>query len=151
AVVPHMKLLQVQALYPQIPETSFRVVDNVRCRVTIFQLVIGSCRPFEILRRYLGGAIQIFPGVTLQQFAQQIFALAISVGPRGVKEIASQRHRPVERLPYLIQVGSCPASHSPHTISYFTYLPIGSSESSVLHLRRWNFLNVTGVSRSNNS
>src|SRR5690606_4778085 len=34
---------------------------------------------------------------------------------------------------YFVQVRSHPARHAPHTIADFTDLPIGSSESSVLH------------------
>src|SRR4030095_12181406 len=87
--------------------------------------------PAAILGRDFAGDVEFFGGIGTQSFAEEFFAVAVAVGPGGVKEVAAEVDRTLERGERFRVVGAGTGSHAPNSLSDFADLPVGAAESAV--------------------
>ncbi len=116
-VRPHVQLLDVHAVEPEVLEALLGHVADVSGREDVLERVVGARRPAAVLRRDLGRDVDALAAVVLQQLAQQPLAVPRAVGPGGVEEVAAQGQRPLHRLQRLGVVRSAPPGHAPGAVA----------------------------------
>src|SRR5205823_3500205 len=104
-----------------------------RKNVIKFAALFG--RPGSVLRRNLAGSVQPFIGMLFDGLAKQAFAVTFAISPSGIKEIAPEVYRQIERRKRLSVIRPCPSAHSPHAVANFAYQPSCSTKRAVLHYK----------------
>ncbi len=141
AVLPSVKLDEVEFFDAEISEAFVDVFFDVVGRKAIVESEIAAAGPLAVFGRNFGGDVEflvrptdggiIFVGA--QNFSEDLFAAAVAVGPRGVKEIAAEIDGTLEGVERFGVVGAGPAGESPHAVSNFTDVPSGAAELAIAH------------------
>src|SRR5207245_704071 len=76
---------------------------------------------------------KFFSAVVAENFSEDLFAAAVAVGPRSVKEIAAEIDGALQRVKRFGVVGAGPAGESPHAITNFTHVPSGAAKLAIVH------------------
>src|SRR5207249_10325838 len=133
AVFPSVKLDEVEFFDAEVGETFVDVLFDVVRRIAIIEREISAAGPLTILGRNFRGDVQFFSGVGAQNFSEDLFAAAVAVSPRGVKEIAAEIDGALEGVEGFGVVGAGPAGESPHAVTNFTDVPSGAAELAIAH------------------
>src|SRR5262249_25583094 len=126
-VFPGVVLNQVEGLDADIAQAFVHVFENVFWWIGNVESELALRRPAAVLRRHFAGDVEFFAGIGAQGFAEELFAVAVAVGPGSVKKIAAEIDRTVERGERFGVVGAGPASHAPHAVADFADLPVGTA------------------------
>ena len=119
AVVPDVKLLDVERLDAEVLEAGVGVFDDVLVREDLAAPGWWPCPATRDLSAALGGGDQTLVGVAPQQLAEQPLAPPFTVGPRGIEEVAAQRDGAIERRRRIRHRPTRPPTHAPHAIADF--------------------------------
>src|SRR5882724_2435793 len=84
-------------------------------------------------RRDFRGDVKFRAGIFAQDFAEQLFAVAIAVNPSRIEEIAAKIDGTLERSERFGVVGAGPRAHAPHAIPDVADLPSGAAETAIVH------------------
>src|SRR6266849_4116066 len=133
AVFPGVKLDEIEFFDAEIGEAFVDVRFDVVRRIAIVEGEIAAAGPFEVFGRNFRGDVESFAGVRAQNFAEDLFAAAFAVGPRGVKEIAAEIDGALQGVERFGVVGAGPAGESPHAVTNFTDVPSGAAELAIVH------------------
>ena len=133
AIFPSVKLDEVEFFDTEIGEAFVDVRFDVVRRITIVEGEIAAAGPFEIFGRNFCGDVKFLSGVVAQNFSEDLFAAAVAVSPRGVKEIAAEIDGALEGVEGFGVVGAGPAGESPHAVTNFTDVPSGAAELAIAH------------------
>src|SRR5690349_8857 len=107
-VAPDMKLLEIDGRYADVCEALLCVLANIFWRIDIVERVLRPRRPSTILRWYFRRRVEPLVGMPFQELREETLAVAVSIGPRGVEEVASERYRAIERRERLLVLTSRP-------------------------------------------
>src|SRR2546425_10306562 len=105
----------------------------MRGRECLVQGIAGSCWPSQILRRDLGRCVQSGSGIRMQQLAQEMLAMALAIGPRGIEEGHAFVHSLLKRSHRFVIIGAGPVSHPPHPVADLAHFPARTPEHPILH------------------
>src|SRR5712692_2265399 len=85
-----------------------------------------------------------------QEFSEKSLAVAVTIDPGGIEEIAAKIHGALERVERFGVVGTGPASHSPHSVANLADVPSGAAEAAVAHEKRLllNWKSIIAAKRS---
>jgi len=100
-------------------------------------------RPSQILRRDLGGDDHAHIAAPCEHAAEQLLALAVAIGERGVEERAALLNRALERGQRLVVVRAGPAAHPPQAVADFGHRPAEAAEGAEAHLAILSGLRLT--------
>ncbi len=135
AIFPSVKLDEVEFLDAKIGEAFVDVFLDVVRRIAIVEGEIAAAGPLKIFGRDFCGDVKFFAGVRAKDFSENLFAAAVAVSPRGVKEIAAEIDSALQGVERFGVVGAGPAGESPHAVTNFTDVPSSAAEAAVLHER----------------
>ena len=130
-IFPGVVLNQVEGFDADVAQTLVYVFEDVIGRVGNVEGEFALRRPAAILWRNFAGGVKFLGGIGAEGFAEKLFAVAVAIGPGGVKEIASEIDGTLERSERLGVVRTGPASHPPHAVTDFADLPVGTTEGAV--------------------
>src|SRR5262245_9216824 len=116
-VVPDVELLQIERVDPKVAERRIGVPDDVLVRKHLVCGARGPTWPSAVLRRNLGCDHELDLAMSAQQIAEEPFAVSLAIRRRGIKEIAAEFDRAIERACRFGIVRSRPATHAPHAIA----------------------------------
>ncbi len=133
AVFPSVKLDEVEFFDAEIRETFVDVRFDVVGRIAVVESELATAGPLKILGRNFCGNVKFLSGVGAQNFSENLFAAAVAVGPRGVKEIAAEIDGALQGVERFGIVGAGPAGESPHAVTNFTDVPSGAAELAIVH------------------
>ena len=68
-----------------------------------------------------------------QEFSEKLLAVAVTIDPGGIEEIAAKIHGAPERVERFGVVGTGPARHAPHSVANLADIPSGAAELAVAH------------------
>src|SRR5712691_10813939 len=68
-----------------------------------------------------------------QEFSEKLLAVAVTIDPGGIEEIAAKIHGALERVEGFGVVGTGPAGHAPHSVANLADVPSGAAELAVAH------------------
>src|SRR6266852_4610888 len=105
----------------------------MRGRECLVEWIAGSCWPSQIHGRDLGRCIQSGSGIRTQQRAQEMLAMALAIGPRGIEEVHAHIHSLLKRSHRFVIIGTGPVSHPPHPVSDLAHFPARAPERPILH------------------
>src|ERR1043166_6477949 len=130
-IFPGVVLDQIQGIHADVAQTLVHIFEDVFRRVGNVERKFALRGPAAIFGRNFAGDVKFFGGIGSQGFAEELFAVAVAIGPGGVKEIAAQIKRARERRERSSVVEPGPPRHAPHAVADFADLPAGSSESAI--------------------
>ena len=101
--------------------------------IAIVESEVAAAGPFLILGRNFCGNVKFFGSVNAENFTEDLFAVAGTVGPRGVEKIAAEIHGALQGVKRFGVVGAGPAGESPHAVTNFTDIPSGAAKFAIVH------------------
>ncbi len=132
-IVPDMKLQDIDGVLLQGFSDLLRVLEDVFAGEDFVVGVLRPRWPLIILGRNLGGGIETFTGILLDQLAKKRVALAVSIGPGSVKEVAAQVDGFLQSIHRLLVFGATPATHAPESVADFADFKSSSAQFSISH------------------
>src|SRR4029077_5308607 len=139
-VFPGVKLNEIETFDTNIRKTLFDVLDDVVGREAIVEREFATAGPAAIFRRNFGGDVKPFVGagggssfVGAKNFTEELFAVAVAIGPGGIEKVAAEIDGTLDRLERFFISRAGPSSESPHAVANFADIPSGASESAVVH------------------
>jgi hypothetical protein len=135
-VAPHVELLQVERLQPQIVEGALGEAAQVLAREHVLHAAALGRRPGEVLGRDLAGHVHLL-GAVAHDLADQPLAVAVAVCGSRVDEVEPQIDRAVESPDRLVVLGALPlnAADAPGSVADLGHLEARLAESAPLHGR----------------
>src|SRR5712692_2829156 len=85
-----------------------------------------------------------------QEFSEKSLAVAVTIDPGGIEEIAAKIHGALERVEGFGVVGTGPSGHSPHSVANLADVPSGAAEAAIAHEKvlLLNWESIIGAKRS---
>jgi hypothetical protein len=128
-----VQLLQVHARQPEVLQARLGARADVIGREDVVERILRERRPAQILWWHLGGHPQGLATMAREHLCEQLFALAIAVRERRVKERAPEFDRSFERRHRLRVVGPRPSAHAPEAIPDVGNRPTQATKDASVH------------------
>src|ERR1700674_783905 len=132
-VLPGMKLDEVERFDADILQALAQVFLDVIRRIGFVERKFAAAGPAAVFRRNLGRSVKFLAWIFAQDLSEQLLAVAISVSPGGVGEIAAEINRALQRIERFRILRAGPSGHAPHSITNFTYFPAGAAKAAIVH------------------
>ena len=141
AVLPGVQLNEIERFDADILEALVHVLEDVVRRIGIVERIFRARGPAEIFGRDFCGDVKFFVrpagggiiSIGAEDFSEKLLAVAVAVGPRGVKEIAAEIDGALEGRERFGVVRAGPAGHAPHAVANFADVPSGAAEAAIVH------------------
>src|SRR6266478_1183045 len=141
AVLPGVQLYEIKRFAADIFEALVHVLEDVVRRIGIVERIFRARGPAEIFGRDFCGDVKFFVrpagggiiSIGAEDFSEKLLAVAVAVGPRGVKEIAAEIDGALKGRERFGVVGTGPTGHTPHAVANFADIPSGAAELAVAH------------------
>src|ERR1700722_2097605 len=133
AVVPNVKLQQVDGVDPQLLANEIGVLEDMLRRKNIAVFIFGQRGPPVVGRRNLRRGVNSLTGIARHDLAQQAVALALTIGPGRVEKVTPLVDRRLHRGERFFVVRTAPAAHTPQSVSNIANFETGTAELAVFH------------------
>src|SRR5215471_1083589 len=120
AVVPDMKLKQVDGVHFERSANELNMLQHVLFGKNVFVPISRGSRPFAVHRRNFRRRVQALMRIAKQELPKKAIAVALSIGPGGIEKVAAQIGRDLQGLSRALVVRSRPTAHSPKSMPNLT-------------------------------
>src|ERR1700687_2789815 len=122
-------------------QTFVNVFLDVLRRIGFIERKFAASGPAAIFwRNFCGGVKCLGPsaacrgsGIGAQNFSEQLFAVPVTIGKRGVEKIAAKIDGALQRAERFGVFGAGPSGHAPHSVTNFADIPSGAAKAAVVH------------------